>query len=209
MVTFELFQISVFESPVQPNEAWGWETGSPNSVGMKKFELHHASCGLLGTCSVYSVFTQLMPRIGTIYMDLFHRPRKINQAAHLTIQTGCVNTRSVLRPDFSHSRERQLPIVALLLNFHSPSSSSTQSNPCLSLKNLETLYHEWGHALHSLLSHTTFQHLSGTRGGVDYVEIPSHLFEHFSREPSVVASWARHVTSGARIPSGVPLQTLQ
>jgi mitochondrial intermediate peptidase len=65
---------------------------------------------------------------------------------------------------------------------------------------VETLHHEWGHALHSLLSRTTFQHLSGTRGGVDFVEVPSHLFEHFSRTPSVVCQWAKHYMTGQQLP---------
>lgn len=42
---------------------------------------------------------------------------------------------------------------------------------CVCVWQVETLHHEWGHALHSLLSQTTFQHLSGTRGGPDYIEV--------------------------------------
>ena len=64
----------------------------------------------------------------------------------------------------------QLPVVALSFNFVSKSTSSARKT-LLSLGDIETLHHEWGHALHSLLSRTTFQHLSGTRGATDFIEV--------------------------------------
>ena len=57
--------------------------------------------------------------------------------------------------------------------------------------------------MHSLLSRTSYQHLSGTRGAVDFVEVPSHLFEYFSRNPKVIRNWARHHKTGSPIPSGL------
>lgn len=62
-----------------------------------------------------------------------------------------------------------------------------------------TFMHEIGHALHSLLSDTSFQHLSGTRGAVDFTEFPSHLFEHFVLDPSCLAAYASHMRSGERM----------
>ena len=64
----------------------------------------------------------------------------------------------------------QLPIVALSFNFVTKSTSGAR-NTLLSFGDIETLHHEWGHALHSLLSRTTFQHLSGTRGATDFIEV--------------------------------------
>ena len=46
-----------------------------------------------------------------------------------------------------------------------------------------TLYHEIGHCVHSIVSDTKFQHLSGARGTVDFVEFPSHLFEYYIMDP--------------------------
>ena len=67
----------------------------------------------------------------------------------------------------------QLPVVALSFNFTQPNKNNIMNNiiSTLSLSDVETLHHEWGHALHSLLSRTTFQHLSGTRGPTDFVEV--------------------------------------
>lgn len=128
--------------------------------------------------------------LGTIYLDLYSRPNKFNGAAHFTIQCGCSNT---------VEGDRQLPIVALVFSFLPPNKDS---DTYLSLHELETFYHEWGHALHSILSRTTYQHLSGTRGGADFVEVPSHLFEHFARCPAIVGQWAKD-EFGARLPSGM------
>ena len=116
--------------------------------------------------------------LGYIYFDLYTRAHKFTGAAHFTIRCGCSNTTS--RPLASSSlsssslhspnlelelAEQQLPVVALVFNF--------PRNANLSMQALETLYHEMGHALHSLLSRTKFQHLSGTRGSTDFVEVRS------------------------------------
>ena len=70
----------------------------------------------------------------------------------------------------------QLPVVALSFNFTPPNKNNMMNGiiSTLSLSDVETLHHEWGHALHSLLSRTTFQHLSGTRGPTDFVEVRNH-----------------------------------
>jgi len=82
--------------------------------------------------------------------------------------------------------DHQLQIVALVCNLtpsSSSSSSSSSSQTRASHSEVETLYHEFGHGLHSLLSRTPFQHLSGTRASMDFVDTPSHLFESFACDP--------------------------
>jgi Zn-dependent oligopeptidase len=107
----------------------------------------------------------------------YFRPVKFPGAAHFYLRCGCSNTTK--KPEVSSSSasnrihsvdEYQLPVVALSFNFSPPPSFSNKIQ-LLSLDEIETLHHEWGHALHSLLSRTTFQHLSGTRGATDFVEV--------------------------------------
>jgi len=63
----------------------------------------------------------------------------------------------------------------------------------------ESLFHELGHCLHTILSATTFQSLSGARGTADCAELPSTLFERFLTAPEFVAAWARHYATDAPI----------
>ena len=66
----------------------------------------------------------------------------------------------------------QLPVVALVMNM---GISTAGGRVLVQHSDLETLLHEFGHALHSLLSRTTFQHLSGTRAAADFIETPSQV----------------------------------
>ena len=70
----------------------------------------------------------------------------------------------------------------------------------LSLDDVRTLFHEFGHALHGLLSDVGYERLSGTQVLRDFVELPSQLFEHWMTEPAVLRKHARHWQSGAPIP---------
>jgi hypothetical protein len=70
---------------------------------------------------------------------------------------------------------------------------------CLTPTQAITLWHEFGHALHTCLSRCAFQHLAGTRGALDFVEVPSHTMEHWARDERVVALWARS-REGAPLP---------
>jgi peptidyl-dipeptidase Dcp len=73
----------------------------------------------------------------------------------------------------------------------------------LSFDDAKTLFHEFGHGLHGLLSNVTFQRLSGTNVLRDFVELPSQLFEHWLLEPEVIARHARHWQTGAPIPEAL------
>ncbi|GMH56106.1 hypothetical protein TrST_g3032 [Triparma strigata] len=110
--------------------------------------------------------------MGTLYLDLYPREDKYNHAAHFTVRCGCKFL------DSSDSLTSQKPVVAIVANFGS--SDSVYSN--ISHNEAETLFHEFGHAMHSIMSRTKFQHMSGTRGPVDFVETPSHIMEYFVRD---------------------------
>lgn len=129
-------------------------------------------------------------QLGTIYLDLYPREAKYTHHAQFTVRCGCL-------PKGSSSY--QLPVVALVCNF-APSGPHQEGPVLLTHAELEALFHEFGHALHSLLSRTRFQHVAGTRAPVDFVETPSHLLEYFAWDQRVLSQFAHHHQTGLPIP---------
>jgi peptidyl-dipeptidase Dcp len=70
----------------------------------------------------------------------------------------------------------------------------------LSFDDARTLFHEFGHALHGLLSAVTYPKISGTNVATDFVELPSQLYEHWLEQPQVLRQFARHYQTGAAMP---------
>jgi peptidyl-dipeptidase Dcp len=87
-----------------------------------------------------------------------------------------------------------LPIVINNNNF------AKASPTLLSFEDVRTLFHEFGHGLHGLLSRASYERLSGTHVLQDYVELPSQLFEHWAQEEAVLHRFATHVTTGEPMP---------
>ena len=89
------------------------------------------------------------------------------------------------------------PIVVTVMNF----SKGAEGKPALiGLDDAHTLFHEFGHALHGMLSKVTYPSISGTMVARDFVEFPSQVYEHWLLEPEVLTRFARHVETGATIP---------
>lgn len=132
--------------------------------------------------------------LGTMYLDLHPRPNKYGHAAHFTIRCGCaIHPGSSVTTMSGSDHGYQLPIVALVCNL--------STGPTISHGEVETLFHEFGHALHSLLSRTTFQHMSGTRAAMDFVETPSHLMENFVWDPQFLRQYlCKHYETGTTVP---------
>lgn len=87
------------------------------------------------------------------------------------------------------------PIVVNVCNF-------AKGNPALlSYDDARTLFHEFGHALHQMLSNVTYGCISGTSVARDFVELPSQLYEHWLDVPQVLEKHARHYATGAPIPA--------
>ncbi len=70
----------------------------------------------------------------------------------------------------------------------------------LSYDDARTLFHEFGHALHQMLSDVTYESVSGTSVARDFVELPSQLYEHWLEVPEVLREFARHVETGEAMP---------
>jgi peptidyl-dipeptidase Dcp len=86
------------------------------------------------------------------------------------------------------------PIIVNVMNF-------AKGNPTLlSFDDARTLFHEFGHALHGLLSDVTYPMISGTAVARDFVELPSQLYEHWLMTPEILKRHARHVDTGEPIP---------
>ncbi len=89
------------------------------------------------------------------------------------------------------------PIVVNVCNF-------TKGAPALlSYDDARTLFHEFGHALHQMLSNVTYQFISGTSVARDFVELPSQLYEHWLEVPEVLERHARHYETGAPMPAAL------
>ncbi len=87
------------------------------------------------------------------------------------------------------------PIVVNVCNF-------AKGDPCLlSYDDARTLFHEFGHALHQMLSNVTYGFISGTSVARDFVELPSQLYEHWLEVPEVLQTHARHWQTGAPMPA--------
>ncbi len=93
-----------------------------------------------------------------------------------------------------------LPIIVNVLNF---TKGGDGAPALLSLDDARTLFHEFGHALHGLLSDVTYGGLSGTSVDRDFVELPSQLFENWLLQPEVLNRFARHAETGAPIPEAL------
>jgi len=93
-----------------------------------------------------------------------------------------------------------IPIVAIHNNF--AKAPAGQPN-LLTFDDVRTLFHEFGHALHGMLSDVRYERLSGTNVFQDYVELPSQLYEHWAGEPTVLARYARHHATGESIPDAL------
>lgn len=124
--------------------------------------------------------------IGIIYTDYFPRPGK-RAGAWMS------NFTEQLYRDGKNIR----PVIVNVGNFTKPTSDKPS---LLSMDDVQTLFHEFGHALHGLLSQTTYLSLSGTNVVRDFVELPSQIMENWCFEPQVIKTYARHYQTGEVMP---------
>lgn len=135
--------------------------------------------------SAHEVRDQTGELLGLLFLDPVHRRGK---------QGGA--WASNYRVQHRDANERIAPVVAVVANFQPPGAGQPT---LLTPEQARTLFHELGHALHSLLSNVRYAPLGGTQVPPDFVEFPALLFERWALEPQVLRSYAWHHQSGAVI----------
>ena len=126
--------------------------------------------------------------IGIFYTDFTLRPNKGGGAWMSTFRSQ------------SKFDGREIPIVVNVCNFPPENEDGVS---LLSFEQVETLFHEFGHGLHGLLSDANYPSLSGTSVTRDYVEFPSQMMENWAREPEVIKTFALHYQTEEPIPDAL------
>jgi len=135
---------------------------------------------------VYEVYENQNDFVGLFYIDLFPRETK-NGGAWM----------SDMKVQGLRNGKQERPHILIVGNF-TPSTEDTPS--LLTLMELETLYHEFGHALHGLLSNVTYTTLASPNVYWDFVELPSQIMENWVLEDETLALFAHHYQTGELIP---------
>ena len=125
--------------------------------------------------------------IGLFYTDLFPRSGKRNGAWATTF-----------RDQYKSGDQNHPPRVSIVCNFTRPTASRPS---LLNFREVTTLFHEFGHALHMLLSDCHYKDLSGASVYWDFVELPSQVMENWPKEQECLELFATHFESGETIPS--------
>lgn len=127
--------------------------------------------------------------IGLLYTDYFPRESKRGGA-----------WMSAFRSQSNLDGNMVNPLIVNVGNFSKPAGDKPA---LLSFEEVETLFHEFGHALHGLLSNVTFPSFSGTSVPRDFVELPSQIMENWAGEPEVLRLYAKHYETGEVIPDEI------
>ncbi len=123
--------------------------------------------------------------LGVFYVDYFPRPGKSGGAW------------------MSNYREQQGDVRPLVCNVCSFTQPVGDIPSLLTIDEVETLFHEFGHALHGLLTKCNYKGISGTNVVRDFVELPSQINEHWATEPEVLKMYAKHYQTGETIPDSL------
>lgn len=127
-------------------------------------------------------------RVGVFTFDPYARPGKRSGAWMSELRTG------------SRISGLTTPIVTNTCNFVAP---AVGARPAISWDDVTTLFHEFGHALHGLLTQTKFPSLAGTNTLRDFVELPSQLHEHWAATSDLLDRFARHADTGEPMPAAL------
>ena len=127
--------------------------------------------------------------LGVFYVDYFPRPSKRGGAWSNTFRTQSNRNGIMVTPVVSNNGNFSVPVG------DKPS--------LLTFEEASTLFHEFGHALHDLLSNCTYEALAGTNVPRDFVELGSQVMENWAGDPEVIKTYARHYQTGEPIPQAL------
>ena len=139
--------------------------------------------------SVWEVTEANGTLVGVIYMDFFPRDSKRGGAWMTSYRT-----------QKTVDGKRLAPVISIVCNFTKPSGDVPA---LLTFDEVTTFFHEFGHALHGLLSNVTYRSLAGTSVPRDFVELPSQIMENWAAEPEVLKMYAKHYKTGEVIPEAL------
>jgi thimet oligopeptidase len=157
-----------------------------------KFERVEAPYKWVGDLQLYTVSdAKTGEPLGLFYLDLFPREGKYNHFAQFGITEG------KLLPDGKYQR----PVCSLVCNFPPPQPGKPS---LMSHDEVETIFHEFGHAMHTILTRAKYSRFSGTSVPTDFVEAPSQMLENWPWDKNVLDSFARDYRDpNKKIPSEI------
>lgn len=142
----------------------------------------------------FEVFDKDGTFLSVLYLDFFPRASKQGGAWMTSYKDEeCLEPRDVL-PTIGNT---QRPHVSVTTNFTKPTADTPA---LLTLAEVETFLHEFGHALHGIFAQSRFASLSGTSVFWDFVELPSQFMENYASEPDFLSTFARHFQTGESLP---------
>ena len=139
--------------------------------------------------TVWEVTEKDGTHLGVLYMD-FHPRESKRGGAWMTSY----------RSQKTVDGKRDAPVISIVCNFTKPSANAPA---LLTFDEVSTFFHEFGHALHGLLSNVTYRSLAGTSVPRDFVELPSQIMENWAAEPEVLNMYAKHYKTGEVIPEAL------
>jgi len=164
-----------------------------------RFKAHGGASAYHPDVRVFEVLDAGGKRIAIFLADYFARPSKHSGAWMSEYQE---QHKLVMDSDASGTpgKSGQTPIVVNVMNF----AKAPAGQPVLiTMDDARTLFHEFGHALHGMLSDVTYPSISGTSVSRDFVELPSQLYEHWLTVPAVLQRFAVHHQTGEAIPEAL------
>lgn len=139
--------------------------------------------------TVWEVFDKDKSSLGLLYMDMHPRASKRGGAWMTSF-----------RSQQMEDGKRKAPVISIVCNFTKPTANTPS---LLTFDETTTFFHEFGHALHGLMSNVNYKSLAGTNVPRDFVELPSQVMENWAAEPEVLKMYAKHYKTGEVIPDAL------